>query len=637
MEQFLGFIVLGIVSGSIYAVAASGLVVTYTTTGVFNFAHGAVGMVAGFIYWDLRVQHHVPTPIALIIVIFGFAPLFGVVVERVLMRGLRNASVATTLVVTVGLTVGLIGAIQTRYKPGEARFLDPLLGNRSVHIVGRTVTWDELAFIAVAIAVAVSLRVLLFRTRIGVAMRAVVDNPELTGLNGAKPATVARTSWILGSMLASIAGVLVAPKLNLEPIVMTFLVVNAYAAAIVGKLRSLPLTFVGALGLGIVENLAIGYLPEGSFVSRLRPSLPTLFFLVALLLLPEARLRVGRVVGRSTPRVPTLNESVVRAAGFVVLAIGVAAFVPKTSLPDMTQGLVFAIIMLSLVVLSGYSGQVSLSQLTFVGLGAWAMGSVLGGDSLLGLVAAGAIAIPVGAVVALPAMRLQGIYLALLTFAFAILADYLIFNDSHVFGGGNVAVGRLEVFGLSFRSNRAFFVLTAIAFAALGVGVLALRRGRLGRTLAAMRDSPAACATLGLDVRRTKLVVFMVSAAIAGLGGAFIGGLRGTVGTIDFTALNNLPLYLLAVVGGVTTVSGAFIGGALFALLPVVQSRAPDLAGLVFLGIGATAVSLGRQPNGLAGMLAQRVGDLRRPHGPSAVGTRPTPAEEVSGVPATVG
>ena len=111
------------------------------------------------------------------------------------------------------------------------------------------------------------------------------------------------------------------------------------------------------------------------------------------------------------------------------------------------------------------------------------------------------------------------------------------------------------------------------------MGVLALRRGQLGRTLAAMRDSPAACATLGLDVRRTKLVVFMVSAAIAGLGGAFIGGLRGTVGTIDFTALNNLPLYLLAVVGGVTTVSGALIGGALFALLPVVQSRYPDLAG----------------------------------------------------------
>jgi branched-chain amino acid transport system permease protein len=632
VQQFLGFIVLGVISGSIYAVAASGLVLTYTTTGVFNFAHGAVGMLAGFVYWDLRVQHNVPTPIALVIVIFGFAPLFGIGVERILMRGLRNASVGTTLVVTVGLTVGLIGAVQSIWKPGEARFLEPLFGDRSINLVGRTVTWDELTFVAVAIAVALSLRVLLFRTRIGVAMRAVVDNPELTGLNGAKPATVARTSWILGSMLASIAGVLVAPKLNLEPIVMTFLVVNAYAAAIVGKLRSLPLTFAGALGLGIVENLAIGYLPEGSFVSRLRPSLPTLFFFAALLLLPEARLRVGRVVGRSTPRVPGLNDSVVRAVGFLVLAIGIAAFAPATSLPDMTQGLVFAIIMLSLVVLSGYSGQVSLSQLTFVGLGAWAMGSVFGGNSILGLVAAAAIAIPVGAAVALPAMRLQGIYLALLTFAFAILADYLIFNDSRIFGEGNVQVGRLEVFGLSFRSNRAYFVLTAFAFAALGVAVLALRRGRLGRTLAAMRDSPAACATLGLDVRRTKLIVFMVSAAIAGLGGAFIGGLRGTVGTIDFTALNNLPLYLLAVVGGVTTVSGAFIGGALFALLPVVQSRAPDLAGLVFLGIGATAVSLGRQPNGLAGMLAQRAGDVRRPRG--SAGAPALTTEEVVGVPA---
>jgi branched-chain amino acid transport system permease protein len=634
MEQFLGFIVLGVVAGSVYAVAASGLVLTYTTTGVFNFAHGAVGMLAGFVYWQLRVEAGVPTPLALIIVIFGFAPLFGAVVERVLMRGLRGATVGTTLVVTVGLTVGLIGAVQTIWEPGEARFLEPLFGDRQVHIVGRTVTWDELAFIAVAIAVALALRVLLFRTRVGVAMRAVVDNPELTGLNGAKPTTVARTSWILGSMLASIAGVLVAPKLNLEPIVMTFLVVNAYAAAIVGKLRSLPLTFAGALGLGIVENLAIGYLPEGSFVSRLRPSLPTLFFLGALLLLPEARLRIGRIVGRTTPRVPGLNESVVRAVGFVILMIGVTSVVSSDLLPDMTQGLVFAIIMLSLVVLSGYSGQVSLSQLTFVGLGAWAMSNVGGGDSPFGLLAAAAIAIPVGAVVALPAMRLQGIYLALLTFAFAILADYLIFNDSRIFGAGNVQVGRLDLFGISFRSDRAFFVLTAFVFGAVGVGVLALRRGQLGRTLAAMRDSPAACATLGLDVRRTKLTVFMVSAAIAGLGGAFMGGLRSTVGTIDFTALNNLPLYLLAVVGGVTTVSGAFIGGALFALLPVVQSEQPNLAGLVFLGIGATAVSLGRQPNGLAGMLAQRVADFRKP-----TGAAPAPAshEEVGRVPAAVG
>ena len=612
MTNFLGFIVLGIVAGSVYAVAASGLVLTYTTTGVFNFAHGAVGMLAGFFYWQLRVQWSVPTPIALIIVIFLFAPALGVVIERVLMRGLRGASVGTTLVVTVGLTVGLIGGVQAIWKP-EARFLSPMFGSRSVHIVGRTVSWDELAFIAVAIAVAVFLRLVLFQTRVGVAMRAVVDNPELAGLNGARPATVARTSWVLGCMLAAVAGVLVAPKLNLEPIVMTFLVVNAYAAAMVGKLRSLPLTFAGAIGLGVIENLAIGYLPEGSFVSRLRPAIPTIFLFAALLLLPEARLQVGRLVGRSTPRVPELNESVVRAVLFVLLAIVLGAVVPNGWLPDMTQGLVFAIIMLSLVVLTGFSGQVSLSQLVFVGLGAWAMGTVADGHSIFGLLAAAGIAVPVGALIALPALRLQGIYLALVTFAFARLSDSLIFQDPNIFGNGNIDVGRLHLLGFSFDSRPAFFALCAFAFAALGVGVLALRRGRFGRTLAAMRDSQAACATLGLDIRRTKLTVFMISAAIAGLGGAFIGGLRGTVGTIDFTDLNNLPLYLLAVVGGVTTVSGALIGGALFALLPVVQSRAPDLAGIVFLGIGATAVSLGRQPNGLAGIIAQRVSDARRP------------------------
>jgi branched-chain amino acid transport system permease protein len=200
-------------------------------------------------------------------------------------------------------------------------------------------------------------------------------------------------------------------------------------------------------------------------------------------------------------------------------------------------------------------------------------------------------------------MRLQGLYLALVTFALAQVSRDVIFQDTRIYGLGGVEVGRLEVLGVSFASNESFAVLCGIVFALVAVGVLALRRGGFGRRLAAMRDSQAACATLGMDVRRTKLAVFALSSAIAGLAGALYGGLGYTAGQLDFEPLFNVLLFLFAVVGGITTVTGALLGGILFALLPLVQSEAPEFSGLVFAVIAVTALALGKQPNGLAGLL----------------------------------
>jgi branched-chain amino acid transport system permease protein len=287
---------------------------------------------------------------------------------------------------------------------------------------------------------------------------------------------------------------------------------------------------------------------------------------------------------------------------------------------------VYATLLLSLVVLTGFSGQISLAQYVFFGLGAFAMSQVAGGDSVFGLVAAAAIAIPAGILTALPAMRLQGLYLALATFAVAIVSRELIFQDTRVYGAENVIVGRLEVLGVSFAGNRAYAALCAALFAMVAIGVLALRRGPFGRRLAAMRDSQAACATLGLDVRRTKLAVFALSAAIAGLAGALHGGLAGTAGALDFDPILNVTLLLFAFVGGITTVTGALIGGMLFALLPLVQSEAPAWAGgVVFAVVATTAIALGKQPNGLAGLLYAKLrgsGDVRR----TAERARPSPA-----------
>src|SRR5205814_7288349 len=170
------------------------------------------------------------------------------------------------------------------------------------------VSWHGRIAVAVAVAVAVSLRLVLYGTRVGIAMRAVVDDRDLTALNGGRPSRVSALSWALGSMLAALAGILLAPKLSLNILVLTFLVISAYAAAIVGQLKSLPLTFAGALALGLAEAYAVGYLPTSGFLSHIKPSLPMIFLFAVLLFLPQVRLRVGRVIGGRTPRIPGWRE-----------------------------------------------------------------------------------------------------------------------------------------------------------------------------------------------------------------------------------------------------------------------------------------------------------------------------------------
>jgi len=603
LSSFLQFTLIGISGGCVFAIAASGLVLTYTTTGVFNFAHGAVGMVSAFVYHQLRVDVGLPTPLALLLTLGVFAPLVGLALERT-MRSFRNAAPGTTLTVTIGLTIMLIGLIQYLYQSDGAQRTSPyLFGDRAVSIVGARIRWDEVAFFAVAIVVAIGLRYLLKATRTGVAMRAVVDNAELAGLTGAPPLTIARTSWVLGSVLATLAGILYAPTAgNLDAINLTFFVLAAYGAAVFGRLNSLTLTFAGAIVLGLIQGYAPIAFPHTEVWNHLQVGVPGVFLFLVLLALPDAKLSVGRLVGRDTPAVPGFRTSLIRAAIFVP-GIALVAAVAGENILDLNRALIYGTLLLSLVLLTGYSGQISLAQYVFFGLGAFAMGKVAGGDSILGMGAAAAIAVPFGVVIALPALRLQGLYLALVTFALAQVSRDIIFQDSRIYGRGSVGVGRLHLLGLDFSGDRAFSVLCAMVFALVAVGVLGLRRGPFGRRLAAMRDSQAACATLGLDVRRTKLTVFAISSAIAGLAGALYGGLGFTASQLDFEPLYNVLLFLFAFVGGITTITGALLGGLLFALLPLVQSEKPELAGLVFAVIAAVAVALGKQPNGMAGLL----------------------------------
>jgi branched-chain amino acid transport system permease protein len=271
---------------------------------------------------------------------------------------------------------------------------------------------------------------------------------------------------------------------------------------------------------------------------------------------------------------------------------------------------ILGITLLSLVLLTGYGGQVSLCQLTFVGLGAYAMGTFGDGGSVVGVVAAVLLAAFFGAAVALPTLRLRGLYLALATFAFATAMDKVFF-EKRLGSGGSLPVPRVDLPLLSTTGDKGFFLLSAVAFVGSALAVLAVRRGRYGRQLTALNDSPAACATLGLNINHTKLVVFAVSAGLAGLSGALFGGLRGSVGPNDFVALGSLLLLLSLRIGGVNTVTGALVGAFFVATSPKLQELLPQLPAAAYLLTGLAAISIGRDPNGIGGQVSTLGARLR--------------------------
>jgi branched-chain amino acid transport system permease protein len=616
MTFFVSLAVTGLATGAIYALIATGLVVTYNTTGVFNFAHGAIGMAGAFVYWQLWQGWHLNPVLAMAIVLVVVAPAFGLVIERVLMRGLAGAAVDLSLVVTLGLMLFLVGGANVVFNPTVTRNLPQFLNGSGFHVGAVVVSYDRLIAFLCLIGIAVGLYLLFSRTRVGIAMRAVVDSPELVAMAGGRPVRIQQLAWALGCSLAALAGILIAQLQLLNILSLTLLVLDGYAAAIIGRLRSLPIAIGGALAIGLANSLQSGYIPSLSNVDSV---VPLLVLFVALLVLPQDRLRTASLGGAIAPRVASLRSSLAGAGALAVAAVVLSRVLSSTNLLFATEGLAVGLLLLSLVLLTGYGGMVSLCQMTIAGLGAVIMSNVAGGDSLLGIIAAVAGCAVLGALLALPTLRLRGLYLALATFSFAAVMDNIGF--SKIFGlGGAATVGRPHIPGIPTQSPAAFFVVCAVVFGLVAVALLALRRSSFGRRLVAINDSPAACATLGISVNRTKLVTFTISAGIAGLAGALYAAAPGQVSANDFASLVSLVVLLLARVGGINTATGALVGGILFIIFPIVEPHLPaEFAQLQYMLTGLAAVSVGRDPNGFGGRVSELVDLL-------PFGRRSTPA-----------
>ena len=628
MSSFVAYTLFGLFSGAAYAIAASGLVLTYATTRVFNIAHGALGMLLSFVFWDFSVRQGMPSWLALALVLLVVAPVIGWFISRFVARGLGDSPASVSLVVTVALLVLCIGVAQQIY-PAESRTVLPFLSGKTMSIGESTITAHQVITILASVLVAIGLYVLLTRTRVGTAMRASVDNPELLRLFGGKPDQVAALAWMIGVSLAGLGGILLVSTVGLDYFQLTLLVINAYAAAMLGRLKNLPLTFVGAMGLGLLSSYVTGYVQVDGVLSQLKNVVPALFLFGVVVALPQAQLRIGQVKGIVSAPLPSLRRTLGWSAALLLLVALLAGSLSEARLLLVGAAATFAIVMLSMVLLTGYGGHVSLAQLTFAGVGALTYAK-LDQPNLYGLLVSALVAAGVGALVALPVLRLTGLYLALATLAFASIMDKMVFQADFAFGfNGVLPARRLSILGVSVSSTGGYVFVMALFLVLIAWAVLLLRRGVVGRMLIAMRDSSAACGTLGLDVRWFRVGLFALSAGVAGIAGALFAGLRQTVGAGDFIYFNSLLLLLFAAVAGMTSITGAVLGGVALMALPELQAAYPSVGGLLYVGLAVGAILLAKDPNGVANQLfklgrwlERRIAPWVRANLPSLPGSR---------------
>jgi ABC-type branched-subunit amino acid transport system ATPase component/ABC-type branched-subunit amino acid transport system permease subunit len=564
MNEVIRFALLGLGVGALYAFASQGLIVIYRGTGVLNFSLGATAIAGVFVQWELHNTHGWPF---LLSAIFGVAlsAFLGVLTHWVIMRPLSRASSLIRVIATLGVLITIQALVVIRYGTQPRQVDSWLPTNRVTLWADVSITVDRLILLGIACASAVALWQLYRSSQFGLATEAVSESERSAAAIGLSPNRIAVLNWGLGSAIAAVAGILVVPIITLQVTAMTALILAALAAALVGDFRSFPIATAAGFGLGIGQTLV------GRFVDQqgLGPSLPFLVIIVVL---------VFR--GRSLPlRDHYLRELPMVGNGrlswdWMLFGCGAVIFLMLTKQPRwidaMTVSIGVAIVLLSIVVLTGYAGQLSLAQYSIAGFGAFVAGrlvAVFDIPFLLGLVAGVVAAVPLGLVFGLPAVRTRGINLAIVTLGLGTTMELMVFRNRNYTGGvQGTQVGNPDLFGFDIGSinHPARYGIFVLAMAMLAVWVVSnVRRGRSGRRLIAVRTNERAAAALGIDVMMAKLFAFSFASAIAALGGILLAFRLSSISYQSFTNVTSITYVGLALVGGVGHLLGAFVGGTM--------------------------------------------------------------------------
>ena len=591
MDAYIPFIVTGLIVGSIYGLSAMGLVLTYKTSGLFNVGHGAVCAASAFVFYELRQEHGVPWPVAALITVAVFGAATGLVLER-LAGALSGVTTTYKIVATVGLLVAVRSLVILIWGSEQLTFEPFLPQEQAFKVSNVSVSWDNVIDMGIGVAAAAGLALFFRRSRLGVAMRGVVDNPQLLDMAGTAPAKVRRTAWIIGSMFAAISGVLFASvTFQLDVNVLSLLVVQAFGAAAIGRFTSIPMAFVGGLIVGVVQKLISKEFAGEEVLRGIDLNVPFIVLFIAMLVTPKGRLQeIGRKV---KDRAPSVSPFSVRTRGLGYAALlGGALLVPHvvdTRLSLYSTGLTAVILFLSLGLLVRTSGQISLCHVGFAAIGAAGFGHMLerGLPWGVALLLGGLFAVPVGAFIAIPAIRLSGLFLGLATLGFGILLAQYAYGQSWMFGFGRLDTRRPGVAGLDDDTNYYYFLL-AITLAAIAV-VVVVERSRLGRLLRGLADSPTALTSLGLNLNMIRVMVFCLSAFLAGISGATYASLFGSVNQDSFNYLQSLVVLAVLAISGRGTVTSAVIGAVLLYVVPGYIDN-PDHFSLLQVGFGLAAI-----------------------------------------------
>jgi branched-chain amino acid transport system permease protein len=587
MEQFFGFALPGIPYGCTYALVAVCLVLTYQATGVFNFAFGAQAFASAFVFTYLTEYHGWSGFEAFLVSVVVMGPVMGWAFDRLIFRHIANSNSTAKMVCSLALLVGIPNLLPVIFGPQNLDATVTILPFFNPNVVyftiaGTPINGIYLSTISVTVVVLILLTILLRFTSLGLQMRAAVESRRLVQLDGINGNGVVALAWIVSSFMASLAGVLFAPVFGAftsEDYVT--LTVTAIAAAACALLRSLPIAAAVAVVIGVLTTLLQGYIsPASFFYAAIIPSLPFLFLVAALLFLPGMRaLDASRdplaTIDPPPPpiaaqaRAPSMNR-IIRVLWWILFGgfcISMLTWIPDAWTTVFNNGLTLSIVLLSITLITGMAGQLSLCQATLAGVGAFTAAQLanhLGLNLLVGGLLGALLAALVAVLLALLSLRLRGLGLALMTLAFALFVDATFFNAVSITGGPEGVSIPSKWLGTSVFFNfdgHAMFLLSLGVLVVAVIIVLLVRRGTVGRNLAAMRGSETATAGLGVNPSWQRIMVFALSGAVAGVGGLLHSLEQQVVSPTDWNADFSLVLVVLVVTTSVTTVEGAIQAG----------------------------------------------------------------------------
>ena len=589
-QQYILFILVGLGVGSIYAAIAMGLVVTYKGTGVINFAQGAMAMWGAYVYDELRktgnlvfplfgpVNHvhlgHVPFAAALLLGIVSSA-VIGLLAHFIVFRPLRRAPALAKVVASVGLTVIMQALVGLRFDT-KARDVDAILPNEPVHLGSLSFSRDRLYLAAIAILIAIGLWAYFRFARLGLATRAAAENELGASLTGFSPDFLAGTTWVLSSTITGVVVILAAPTTSLNPVNYTLYVVPALAVALIGRFNSIGVTCAAGLALGAFQSEITLWTTTKTWWPRwavvgVTDAVPFLIVIVVLYFLGKSLPTRGALETRSLPDVSRPRNRPV-----VIVPLVAAGAISVILAPDLWRfgivtSMIVTIIAISLVVLTGFVGQISLAQAAFAGAAGFVLAKM--GNHvpfpLSVLIAASAAAV-LGVIIGIPALRIRGAQLAVVTLAGAIAIERFVFRNPQLVGQRGDIIADPRLFGAYFgvRSGTdiiriSFGLLVLAVLTIVAIGTANLVRGDTGRAFLAVRSNERAAAAAGINVSATKLLAFGLSSFLAGVGGAFIGYSRTQLSADSFGVFVGLSFLAFAYLGGITSISGAIVAGTL--------------------------------------------------------------------------